>query len=136
MADLEEEEEDDEDCLEYETNAPLRNSYTTPLSIGGHSKPSPVPTCLSILGDSDPETSMVLCTIEIKACIESFLEEVEEDMELDDLPPLENVTPLQVSMPNPIIPGFVPFAVSTVQHCVPPKSLLQKVYHPYKDSVG
>ena len=79
---------------------------------------------------------MVLCTADLKAHIKLFLEEVEEDMELDDLPLLENVTPLQVLVPNLIIPGFVPFAISTSQHCVPPKSLLRKVYHPYKDSVG
>ena len=55
-------------------------------------------------------------------------------MELDDLPPLENMTPVLVLVP--VIPGFIPFAVSTGQHCVPPKSLLQKVYHPYHGSVG
>ena len=63
-----------------------------------------------------------------------FLEEAEEDMDLDDLPPLKNVTPLPV--PTPAIPGFISFAVSTGQCCVPPKSLLQKVYHPNKDPVG
>ena len=48
----------------------------------------------------------------------------------------ENITPLQVPAPDPIVPSFVPFAVNTGQCCVPPKSLLRKVYHPYKDPVG
>ena len=77
---------------------------------------------------------MVLHTEELEAHIESFLEEVEEDLEMSDLPLLENVT--LVLVPAPVIPGFIPFAVSTGQHCVPPKSLLRKVYHPYKDPVG
>ena len=77
---------------------------------------------------------MVLHTEELEAHIESFLEEVEEDLEMSDLPLLENVT--LVLVPAPVIPGFIPFAVSTSQHCVPPKSLLRKVYHPYKDPVG
>ena len=55
-------------------------------------------------------------------------------MEMSDLPLLENVSLLPV--PAPVIPGFVPFAMSTGQRCVPPKSLLWKVYHPYKDPVG
>ena len=53
-------------------------------------------------------------------------------MEINDLPLLENVSLL----PAPAIPSFVPFAISTGQRCVPPKSLLWKVYHPYKDPVG
>ena len=120
-----EEEEDDEDGLEYETNTPSRDSYMTLPSTGGHSKPSPHLLCSSTSGDLDPETSAVLHTAELEAHIESFLEEVEEDMEID------NLSLLQVPMPNPIILGFVPFTVSTSQHCVPPKSLLRKVYHPY-----
>ena len=64
------------------------------------------------------------------------LTEAEEDMELDNLPLLENVTPLPIPAPTPIIPGFVLFTVSTRQCCVPPKSLLQMVYHPCKDHVG
>ena len=44
---------------------------------------------------------MVLCMATIEACIESFLEEAEEDMELDDLLLLENIMPLQVPAPNP-----------------------------------
>ena len=55
-------------------------------------------------------------------------------MEMSDLPPLENVSPLPVLAP--VISGFVPFAVSTSQHCVLPKSLLRKVWHPYQDSIG
>ena len=139
MEDLEEEEEEEEeeeDGLEYETDVPLGDSYTTPLSTGGHSKPSPCPTCSPTPEDSDPETSVVLRTLELEACIELFLEETEEDMELDDLPLLENVSPVPVPAPNPIIPSFVPFTVSTRQCCVPPKSLIRKVYYPYKDPVG
>ena len=108
----------------------------TPPSTGGHSKPSPHLLCLSTLEGSDPEASTVLCTAKLKARIESFLEEVDEDIELDDLPPLENIMPLQVWVSNPIIPGFVPFAISTGQRCVPPKSLLRKVYHLYHDPIG
>ena len=90
----------------------------------------------STLEGSNSENNAALCTAEIEAQIKTFLEEAEEDIELDDLPPLENTTPIQVSAPNPIILGFIPFTVSTGQHCVPPKSLLRKVYHPYKDPVG
>ena len=63
-----------------------------------------------------------------------FLEEAEEDMEMSDLPPLENTSLLPVLAP--VVPGFVPFAMSTSQHCVPPKSLLRETWHPYQDSVG
>ena len=77
---------------------------------------------------------MVLRIKELEACIKAFLEEVEEDMEMSDLPPLENVSLVLVSAP--VIPGFVPFAVSTSQHSVPSKNLLWNVYHPYKDPVG
>ena len=77
---------------------------------------------------------MALCTEELEAHIEVFLEEAEEDLEMNDLPPLENTSLLPV--PAPVFPGFVPFAVSTSQCCVPLKSLLRKVYHPYKDPVG
>ena len=106
----------------------------TPPSTGGSSKPSPAPSCLPTPGDSNPENNMVLHTEELEACIKAFLEEAEEDMEIDDMPPLENVSPLPV--PAPAIPGFIPFSVSTGQCCVPPRSLLRKVYHPYQDSVG
>ena len=124
-----EEDEDEESGLEYETDTPLKDSYTTPPSTGGHSEPSLVPTCSPTPEDSDPENNVVLCTEELEACIEAFLEEAEEDMEMSDLPPLKNVLPLLV--PAPVISGFVPFAVSTGQHCIPPKSLLRKIWHPY-----
>ena len=77
---------------------------------------------------------MALRTEELEACIKAFLEEAEEDLEMNDLPLLENTLPLPVLAP--VFPSFVPFTVSTSQHCVPPKSLLRKVYHPYKDPVG
>ena len=131
MGDLEEE---DEDGLEYEMDAPSQDSYTTPPSTRGCSEPSLVPTQSPTPEGSDPEDSATLHTAELEACIKVFLEEVEEDMELDNLPPLENVTPLPI--PAPTISGFVPFAMSTSQYCVPPKSLLRKVFHPYKDPVG
>ena len=115
------EEEEEEEGLEYETNTPSRDSYMTPPSTGDRSDPSPQPTQSPTQEDSDPETNVVLCTAELEAHIESFLEEAEEDMELNDLPPLENVTPLLV--PVPATPGFVLFVVSTGQRCVPPKNL-------------
>ena len=127
---------EEENSLEYETNVPSGDSYMTPLSTGGCSEPSPHPSSSPTPEGSDPEDSAALCTAELEARIESFLEEVEEDMELDNLPLLENVMPLPVLVPNPIIPGFVPFAISTSQHCVPSKSLLRKVYHPYNDPIG
>ena len=130
----EEEEEGEEDGLEYTIDTPSGDSYTTPPSTGGCSEPSPAPSHSSTPGDSDPENNMVLRTEELEACIEAFLEEAEEDMEIDDMPPLENVSLLPI--PAPVVPGFVPFTVSTSQHYIPPKSLLRKVYHPYKDSIG
>ena len=106
----------------------------TPPSTGGCSIPSPAPTHSPTPEDSDPENNMVLHTKELEAHIKAFLEEVEEVMEMSDLPLLENISPLPV--PAPMIPNFVPFAVSTGQHYIPPKSLLGKAYHPYKDPVG
>ena len=53
---------------------------------------------------------------------------------MDDLPPAENTSPLPVLAP--VFPGIIPFAMSTGQRCVPPKHLVRKVYHPYKDPVG
>ena len=50
----EEEEEEEEDSLEYATNTPLGDSYTTPPSIGGHSLPSPVLSPSSTSVDSNP----------------------------------------------------------------------------------
>ena len=130
----EEEEEDEEEGLEYMTDTPSGGSYTTPPSTGGRSSPSPAPSRSPTPGDSDPENNATLHTEELEACIEVFLEEAEEDLEMNNLPLLENTLPIPV--PAPVFPGFVPFAVSTGQHCVPPKSLLRKVYHPYKDPVG
>ena len=129
-----EEEEEEEDSLEYVTNTPSGDSYTTLPSTGGCPLPSLAPSPSSSSRDSDPETSMVLHTEELEACIEAFLEEADEDMEMNDLPPLENTSPLLVLAP--VVPGFVPFAMSTSQHCVLPKSLFEKVWHPYQDSVG
>ena len=127
-------EEEEEDGLKCKTEDSSKGSYMTPPSTGGHSKPSPAPSCSPTPEDSNPETSVVLCSKELEARIEAFLEEAEEDMEMSDLPPLENISPLPV--PAPAIPGFVPFAVSIGQCCVPPKNLLWKVYHPYQDPVG
>ena len=130
----EEEDEEEESSLEYETDTPSKDSYMTPPSTRGHSEPSPAPTHSPTPEDSDPEVNVVLCTKELEAHIKAFLEEAEEDMEMSDLPLLENI--LLLLVPAPTIPGFVPFAMSTGQCCVPPKSLLRKVYHPYKDPVG
>ena len=130
----EEEGEEEEDSLEYVTDTPSGDSYTTLPSTGGHSLPSPAPTPSLTSGGSNPETNMVLCTEELEAHIEVFLEETDEDLEMNDLPLLEN-TPLLLVL-APVVPGFVPFAVSTGQHCVPLKNLLRKVWHPYVDSIG
>ena len=134
MVEETEEEEEEEEGLKYVTDAPLGDSYMTLPSTGGRSEPSPVPTRSPTPEDSDPDNNTVLRTEELEAHIEAFLEEAEEDMEIDDMPLLENVSLLPV--PAPGIPGFVPFSVSTSQHCVLPKSLLRKVFHPYKDPVG
>ena len=128
------EEEDKEEGLEYATNTPLGGSYTTPPSTGGRSSPSPAPSRSPTPGDSDPENNVALRTEELEARIEAFLEEAEEDLEMDDLSPVKNSSPLLVLAP--VFPGFVPFAISTSQCCILPKSLLRKVYHPYKDPVG
>ena len=101
---------------------------------GGRSSPSLAPSRSPTPGDSDPENNAALRTEELEACIEAFLEEAEEDLEMDDLPPVENSSLLPV--PAPVFPEFIPFAMSTGQHCVLPKSLLRKVYHPYQDPVG
>ena len=129
-----EEEEEEEEGLEYVTDTPSGGSYTTPPSTGGRSSPLPAPSRSPIPGDSDPENNVALRMEELEARIEVFLEEAEEDLMLDNLPPAENTSPLPV--PAPVFPGFVPFSVSTGQCCVLPKSLLRKVYHPYKDPVG
>ena len=125
---------EEESGLEYETDTPSKDSYTTPPSTGGHSEPSLAPSHSPTLGDSNPENNTVLCTKELEARIEAFLEEAEEDMEMSDLPLLENISPLPVLAP--VIPSFVPFTVSTGQCCILPKSLLRKVWHPYQESIG
>ena len=106
-----EEEEEEESGLEYETNTPSKDSYTTPPSTGGCSEPSPALSHSPTPEDSNPETNAVLCTKELEAHIKVFLEEVEEDMEMSNLPPLENV--LLLPVPAPVAPGFVPFTMST-----------------------
>ena len=106
----------------------------TPPSTGGHSSPLPAPSCSPTPVDSYPENNVALCTEELEACIKAFLEEAEEDLMMDDLPLAENTSPLPV--PAPVFPGIIPFAVSTGQCCIPPKHLVRKVYHPYKDPVG
>ena len=130
----EEEEEEEEESLEYATNTPSGDSYMTPPSTGGRSEPSSAPSHSPTPGDSNPENNVALRTEELEARIEVFLEEAEEDMEINDLPPLENTSLLPVLAP--VSPSFVPFAISTGQHCVPPKSLLRKVHHPYQDPIG
>ena len=134
VKETEEEETEEEEGLEYMTDTPLGRSYTTPPSTGGRSSPSPAPSRSPTLGDSDPENNAALRTEELEACIEAFLEEAEEDLLMDDLPPAENTSPLLV--PAPVFLGIIPFSVSTGQRCVPPKHLVKKVYHPYKDLVG
>ena len=126
--------EEEEKGLEYMTNTPLGGSYMTSPSTGGHSSPSPAPSRSPTPGDSDPENNAALHTEELEARIEAFLEEAEEDLEMNNLPPVENSSLLLV--PAPVFPGIIPFAVSTSQRCVLLKSLLRKVYHPYKDPVG
>ena len=130
----EEEVEEEEEGLEYATDTPSGGSYMTPPSTGGCSSPSPAPSHSPTLGDSDPENNAALRTEELEAHIEAFLEEAEEDLVMNDLPPAKNTSLVPVLAP--VFPGFVPFAVSTSQCCVLLKSLLQKVYHPYKDPVG
>ena len=134
VEETEEEESEEEEGLEYATDTPSGGSYTTLPSTGGRSSLLPAPNCSPIVEDSDPKNNAALHTEELEARIKAFLEEAEEDLLMDDLPPAENSSPLPV--PAPVFPGFVPFAVSTGQHCVPLKSLLRKVYHPYKDPVG
>ena len=134
VKEMEEEETEEEGGPEYATDTPLGDSYMTPPSTGGRSSPLPAPSCLPTLGDSDPENHVALCMEELEACIEVFLEEAKEDLEMDDVPPAKNSSLLLV--PAPVFPGIIPFSVSTGQCCVPPKSLLRKVYHPYKDPVG
>ena len=130
----EEETEGEEEGLEYATDTPSGGSYTTLPSTGGRSSPSLAPSHSLTPGDSDPENNAALRTEELEARIEAFLEEAEEDLMMDNLPPVKNTSPVPV--PAPVFPGFVPFTVSTGQCCVPLKHLVKKVYHPYKDPVG
>ena len=134
VEEMEEGETEEEEGLEYTTDTPLGGSYTTPPSTGGRSSPSPAPSRSPTPGDSDPENNVALHMEELEARIEAFLEEAKEDLMMDDLPLAKNTSPLPV--PAPIFPGFVPFTISTGQCCVPLKSLVRKVYHPYKDPVG
>ena len=134
VEEMEEGETEEEEGLEYMTDTPLGGSYTTPPSTGGRSSPSPAPSHSPTPGDSDPENNVALRMEELEARIEAFLEEAEEDLMMDDLPLAENTSLLPV--PAPVFPGFVPFTISTGQCCVPLKSLVRKVYHPYKDPVG
>ena len=95
----EEEAEEEEEGLEYTTNTPLGGSYTTPPSTGGRSSPSPVPSHSPTPVDSDPENNVALRIEELEARIEAFLEEAEEDLMMDDLPPAENTSLLPVPAP-------------------------------------
>ena len=52
---MEDSEEDEEDSLEYETDAPLQDSYMTPPSTGGCSEPSPQPSQSPTPEGSNPE---------------------------------------------------------------------------------
>ena len=133
VEETEEEEEMKEEGLEYVTDTPSGGLYTTPPSTGGRASPLPAPSRSPTPGDSDPENNATLRTEELEARIEAFLEEAKEDLLMDD-PPAKNTSPLLI--PAPIFPGIIPFAVSTGQCCVPPKHLVRKVYHPYKDPVG
>ena len=108
VEETEEEEDDEEDGLEHATDTPLGDSYMTPPSTGGCSPPSPAPSHLLTPEDSDPENNAVLCTEELEARIK-VLEEADEDMEMNDLPLLENTSPLPVLAP--VVPSFIPFTV-------------------------
>ena len=100
-------EEEEEDSLEYVTDTPSRDSYTTLPSTGGHSSPSLAPSRSPTPGDSNPENNAALRTEELEAHIKAFLEEAEEDLLMDDLPLVENTSPIPI--PAPIFPGIIPF---------------------------
>ena len=87
MVEETEEETEEEEGLEYATDTPSGGSYMTPPSTGGHLSPSLAPSHSPTLGNSDPEDNAALHMEELEACIEAFLEETEEDLEMDDLPP-------------------------------------------------
>ena len=134
VEETEEEGEEEEEGLEYVTNTPSGGSYTTLPSTGGRLSPLPALSRSPTPGDPDPENNVALRTEELEARIEVFLEEAKEDLEMDDFPPAENSSLLLV--PAPVFLGIIPFAVSTGQRCILPKSPLRKVYHPYNDPVG
>ena len=130
-----EEDEEEEDALEYETKEePSDPSYMTPPSTRGHTPPSPHPSHSPTPDGSDLENNACLQTALIEAQVEAFLTEIDEDLELADLPPLENVTPILIQALT--IPGFVPFTVSTSQCCIPSKGLPCGAFHPYNNSIG
>ena len=98
VKETEEEGEEEEEGLEYATDTPSGGSYTTPPSTGGWSSPSLAPNRSPTPGGSDPENNAVLHTKELEAHIEAFLEEAEEDMEMNNLPLLENTSLLLVPL--------------------------------------
>ena len=122
----------EEEGLEYETDEePLEASYHTPPIKEGRSSPS---TCIPLRSPtpegSDPENNGHLQTKLIESQIKAFLEEAEEDLELNNFPLLENLSPIPVCAPLP--EGFVAFPVSISQHYVPSKGLPHPgYYHPY-----
>ena len=122
VVDSEEGDDEKEDGLEYETEVGTSDpSYMTPPSTGGCSKPSLHPSYSPMPKESNPEDNAALQTAEIKACVEVFLMEADEDLELHNLSPLENITSIPIHAPT--ILGFVPFAVSTSQRCILSKGL-------------
>ena len=83
-----------------DTDTPLEGSYTTPPSTGGRLSPSPAPSRSPTPGDSNPENNATLRTEELEARIEVFLEEAEEDLEMDDLPLVENTLGARGQLPS------------------------------------
>lgn len=79
------EEDDDEDSLEYRTEAPLMASYMTPPNTGGCSEPSPHLSHSPTPEGSNPENNVALQTSMIKARVEAFLAEADEDIKLHNL---------------------------------------------------
>ena len=104
VEETEEETEEEEEGLKYATNTPSGGSYTTLPSTGGCLSPSPAPSHSPTPGGSDPENNAALCMEELEARIEAFLEEAKEDLEMDDLSPVKNSSPLLV--PAPVFPGL------------------------------
>ena len=58
----EEEDKEEESGLEYETDTPSKDSYTTPPSTGGCSEPSLAPSRSPTLENSDPGYNLALHT--------------------------------------------------------------------------